>query len=424
MNILFVHEIDWLNKVVFEIHSLPELLSSFGHNVFVVDFGSLRDRRHMFDFGTLKTMEFKDVSRAHVGLWITLIRPGFIKVPFLDRASAFFTHYFEIEQAIKEKEIDAIVLYSVPTNGLQAINLARKHGVSVIFRSIDIMHMLVPHRILRQVTFSLEKWVYSHVDKILTLSPKLSDYVIRLGADRNRVELLPFGVDMNKFNPNVDTKELKEKLRITEEDKVIVFIGTLFEFSGLDSYLEQFPKVVKEIPETKLIIVGGGALLGKLKKLVVDLKLTENVVLTGFQPFDMMPRYINLADICINPFEINATTRDIIPGKIIQYLSCAKPVLATPLPGMVSLLSGPERGIVYSNIDEFAKNTVKLLKDSQMARDIGENGYRYVKNNHDEQKIARRLDMILNHLLSRRESLSTSTVGTKSPTCLKDNIRG
>ena len=179
------------------------------------------------------------------------------------------------------------------------------------------------------------------------------------------MELIPFGVDINNFNHNVDPKELKEKLGITEDNKVMVFIGTLFDFSGLDSYLEQFPKVVKEIPETKLIIAGGGALLGKLKKLVVDLKLRENVVLTDFQPFDTMLQYINLADICINAFEINSTTRDIIPGKIIQYFSCAKPVLATPLPGMVSLLSGPERGVVYSNIDEFAKNTIKLLKDGE-----------------------------------------------------------
>ena len=400
MNILFVHEVDWLQKVVFEIHSLPELLSSFGHNVFVIDFGSLHNRRHALDFGTLKAQEFNGVSRAHIGSSITLIRPGFVKAPLLDRASAFFTHYFEIERAINEKEIDAIVLYSVPTNGLQAINLARKHSVPIIFRSIDVIHMLVPHRILRPVTFSLEKWVYGHVDKILTLSPKLSDYVVRMGADRDRVELLPFGVDMNKFKPNVDTKGLKEKLRITEGDKVIVFVGTLFEFSGLDSYLEQFPKVVKEIPETKLIIVGGGALLGKLKKLIVDLELIENVVLTGFQPFDMMPQYINLADTCINPFEINSATRDIIPGKIIQYLSCAKPVLATPLPGMISLLSGPERGVVYSNIDEIAENTIKLLKDSEMARDIGENGYRYVKNNHDEKKIAHKLDRILNQIVA------------------------
>lgn len=402
MNILFIHEVDWLNKVVFEIHSLPELLSNFGHNVFVVDFGILHGRRYVLDFGTLKTKEFRDVSRAHVGSPITLIRPGFINIPFLDRASALLTHYFAIEQVIKEKKIDVIVLYSVPTNGLQAINLARKYGIPVIFRSIDIIHMLVPHKILRPITFSLEKWVYSHVDKILTLSPKLSEYVIRMGADRNKVELLPFGVDMSKFNPYVDAKGLKEKLEITEGDKVIVFIGTLFEFSGLDSYLKQFPKVVKEIPKVKLIIVGGGALFGKLKKLVNDLKLTKNVILTGFQPFDTMPQYINLADICINPFEVNVTTRDIIPGKIIQYLACGKTVLATPLPGMVSLLSGPEMGVVYSSINEFAENTVKLLKDSEMAKSIGENGYKYVKNNHDERMIAQKLEEILRELLSAK----------------------
>jgi glycosyltransferase involved in cell wall biosynthesis len=399
LNILFVHEVDWFQKVVFEIHSLPELLSSLGHNVFVVDFGSLHDRKHIFDFGTLKTKEFNGVSRAHVGSSVELIRPGFIKAPFLDRASALITHYSEINRIIKDKEIDAIVLYSVPTNGPQTITLARKYGVPVVFRSIDVIHMLVTLKLLRPSVFSLEKWVYRHVDKILTLSPKLSDYVMRMGADRNKVELLPFGVDMSKFNPNVEAEELRGKLGIAEHDKVIIYVGTLFDFSGLDVYLKRFPAVLKQFPEAKLVIVGGGALLEKLKELVVDLKISENVILTGFQPFDMMPQYINLADICINPFIVNVTTRDIIPGKIIQYLACAKPVLATPLPGMVSLLSGPERGVAYSNIDEFAENTIKLLKDSEIARGMGENGCRYVENNHDERKIAHRLEIILDQMI-------------------------
>jgi glycosyltransferase involved in cell wall biosynthesis len=140
-----------------------------------------------------------------------------------------------------------------------------------------------------------------------------------------------------------------------------------------------------------------------LQNLIVDLKLSENVILTGFQPFDMMPQYINLADICINPFVVNTTTRDIIPGKIIQYLACARPVLATPLPGMVSLLSGPERGVAYSNNDGFAENTIKLLKDTVVASDIGENGHRYVKNNYDEEKIARRLDIILDQMINDKK---------------------
>jgi len=400
LNILFVHEVDLLKKVVFEIHSWSELLSSLGHNVFVIDFEHEWSKENIFDPGTLKTKVFNNVSRTGNGSTTTLIRPGFIKTPLFDRVSSLFTHYFEIERVIKEKQIDAIILYSVPTNGYQTVKIARKHNVPVIFRSIDILHMLVPTKALRPITLSLEKWVYKHVDKILTLSPKLSEYVIRLGAEKEKVEMLPFCVDMNTFNPDVDTEDLKQKLGITEENKTVVFIGTLFEFSGLDLYIKQFPKVVKEIPDAKLIIVGGGTLLSKLKTLVVDLTLTENVVLTGFQPFDLMPQYINLADICINPFEVNATTRDIIPGKIIQYLACGKAVLATPLPGMLSMFSESKQGVVYSDIDEFADKTINLLRNHEMTSEIGRNGYNCVKGTHDEEKIGHELERILDQMIN------------------------
>ena len=400
MNILFVHEVDLLQKVVFEIHSLSEALSNFGHNVFVIDFEEPSTRLHFFDIFRLKTIVINKFERANTGAPVKLLRPGLIKFPLLDRISALVTHHFEVKNAIEKRKVDVIILYSVPTNGVQTIKLAKKNNIPVIFRSIDVPHRLVPYRALRPIIFSLEKWVYTHVDKILTLSSKLSDYVIRMGADETRVELFLFSVDMKKFKPNIDIKGLREELGTAEEDKVILFMGTLFEFSGLDLYLHQFPLVVEEFPKVKLVIVGGGVLFERLKKLARDLKIMDNVIFTGFQPFDMMPEYINLADVCINPFIINATTRDIIPGKIIQYLSCAKPVLATPLPGMTSLLPGSEQGVVYSNIDDFAKNSTRLLNDSEMAKVIGENGYHYVEDNHNEKRMSRKLDRILNQMIA------------------------
>lgn len=403
MNILFIHEIDWLQKVVYEIHSLPELLSSFGHDVYVIDLGDLSDRASRFDLGTLRTTE-SHVGRAHSESCITLIRPGLIKLPFLDRASAFFTHYFEIERILKDKRIDAVVLYSVPTDGLQTIELAREHGIPVVFRSLDILHMLVTHKMLRPVTFALEKWVYRRADRVLTESPKLSEYVVRMGADANKVEMLSLGVDMDKFNPEVDTGDIEDELGIGESDKVVVFIGTLFEFSGLDSYLEQFPLVLKEIPNARLVIVGGGPLADRLKLLVAELDLEKDVVLAGFKPFDMMPQYINLADLCINPFVVNKTTKDIIPGKISQYLACGKPVLSTPLPGMTGMIQGPDQGVVYADINEFAGNTIRLLKNPNLAEAIGENGRRYARYEHDEVRIARRLEVILHDMITFRTS--------------------
>jgi len=400
MNILFVHEVDWLNKVVFDIHDLSELLSSFGHEVFAIDFEDSWKRASIMDFGTLRTKDFGRVSRTHNGGSVILKRPGFIKLPSLDRATAYFTHYYEIEKTTKEKNIDVIVLYSVPTNGIQTLRIARKYNIPVVFRSIDILHMLVRNKILRRITYSFEKKVYSRVDKILALTPKLAEYVINMGADRNNVELLLFGVDTKRFNPNVSVEMLiKSKLGISENDKVIVFIGTLFEFSGLDRYVEQFSKVLKEIPEAKLVIVGGGYLFEKIRRIVISKGLENNVILTGFQPYELMPQYINLADICINPFQINNATRDIIPGKIYQYLACAKPVLATPLKGMKSLLPNENYGVVYSDIDEFTQNTITLLNDSGYARSIGWNGYQYCIENNDRYKIVRKFEKILKEVV-------------------------
>ena len=395
MNILFVHEVDWLNKVVFDIHDLSELLSSFGHNVFAIDLEDSWKRASIMDFGTLKTKDLGHVSRTHDDGSVILRRPGMVKLPLLDRTTAFFTHYHQIKKTVEEENIDVVVLYSVPTNGIQTLKIAKKYNVPVVFRSIDILHMLVRNKILRRITFSLEKEVYSHVDKILVLTPKLAEYVINLGADEDNVELLLFGVDTKRFNPNVNVELLRDQLGITENDRVIVFIGTLFEFSGLDKYIAQFPKVLKEVPDAKLVIVGGGYLFEELKRIVADLKLDDKIILTGFLPFEQMSQYINLADICINPFQINNATRDIIPGKIYQYLACAKPVLATPLEGMQSLLPNEDYGVVYSDIDEFGQNTVRLLKDEGYARRVGTNGCQYCVANNDRNETAHKLEEIL-----------------------------
>ena len=128
MNILFIHEIDWLRKVVFEIHTLSELLSLRGHRVYAIDYESMWKKQHAFDFGSLRTRVVDGVSRAYPDASVNLVRPGFIKIPGISRFSAWFTQCAEIRRIIKEKDIDVIILYSVPTSGMQAIHYAAEFG--------------------------------------------------------------------------------------------------------------------------------------------------------------------------------------------------------------------------------------------------------------------------------------------------------
>jgi len=412
VNILFIHEVDWLKKVVFEIHTLSEILSLSGHQVYAIDYESMWVKNKPLDFGNLRTKTLNGIARAYPEASVCLRRPGFIKFPGLSRLSAAFTHYNEIQRTIKEKDIEVIILYSVPTNGLQTIRLGKELGIPVIFRAIDIPNQLVPYPVLRPITRILERKVYSNVDLILTLSPRLSQYVSNMGAPKDKVKLLPLGVDTNLFCPNLDGLELRQKWRVDENDHIIVFIGTLFDFSGLDAFIRRFPEVLKEIPEAKLLIVGDGPQRPKLEAIITKLGLQKQTIITGFQPFHAVPQYINLATICINAFPITDTTRDIFPTKIVQYLACGKAVIATPLPGILAIAPGEHQGIVYANsLDRMVTEVISLLKSPERRQQLEQAGLSYVKQAHSYDKITHQLEARLEEVIKEKRNAEITKRG-------------
>lgn len=405
MNILFVHEVDWLRKVVYEIHTLSELLSLREHQVYAIDYESMWQKNSLFDFGSLRTTTATNVARSCQGASVSLIRPGFIKLPGLSRLSAAFTHNLEIKKTIREKRIDVIILYSVPTNGLQTLRQARMAGIPVIYRALDISNELVPYPVLRPITRLLERKVYSGADLVLSLSPKLSEYIISMGAPEKKVKLLLLGIDTKAFRPDGDSGELRREWGLGENEPVIVFIGTIFDFAGLDTFIRSFPAIAREVPGAKVLIVGDGPHRSKLHGIIAELGLQEQVLITGFQPYEMMPRYINLATLCVNPFLITDATRHIFPTKIIQYLACGKATVATPLPGMTSVAPGKGEGIVYANNPgNMASEIVSLLKSPEERRRLGQAGLNYVRQTHSYDKIAQQLERILQEVTGRREA--------------------
>lgn len=403
MNILFIHEVDWRKKVVFEIHNLAELLSILGHKVYAIDYEDTWSKNGAFDLGTPKTREFDDVCRALPEASVSLRRPGFIKIPGLSRLSAGFTHYREIQKTIKEKNIDVIMLYSVPTNGLQSIYLAKKFHIPVVFRSIDVVNQLVSYPMLRPATKILEKKVYSRVDEILAITPHHLQYVISMSAPESKVKLLLLPIDTNLFHPSVNCSEVRQKWGFSEKDQVIVFVGTLFEFSGLDGFIHQFPRIAEQVPEAKLLIVGDGPQRSKLEGIIAKLGLQKQVTITGFEPYQTMPQYISLATVCINPFLVTDATEDIFPGKIIQYIACGKATVATPSLGIKSLLSDKSCGVVYANgTDDMVREIVSLLKSVEYRQQLERAGLKYVKQKHDHMAIAHQLEANLEDVIKEK----------------------
>ena len=380
MNILIIHEIDWINKVIFEPHHLSELFSKSGHNVFVIDCPDTKNKNIR---SGLKTEIISNYSRIYDDASITLIHPPSILIKGLNRISHFLSCKKIIKQTILENKIDIILLYGAITNGIQTIQIAKELKIPVVYRLLDISHGLVKIPIAKNLAKKYESIVLSNSIKVLATTPDLSRYAIEMGAKKNSVEYFHLGIDTRYFKPLDKDIVIAKSLGISNNDNVIVFIGTIYPFAGLIELVYDFEKIEEQNPNTKLLIVGGGPSYNKLQKLVIKKKLESKIILTNFKSQKDIPKYISLADICINPFQINYVTNRVLPTKILEYFACGKPVLSTPLAGTKELLPDEKYGILYSSSEDFAKTLSTLLLNKDKLKQLGKQACEYAQKNHN-----------------------------------------
>ena len=388
MNILVIHEIDWINKVIFEPHHLSELFSKSGHNVFVIDCPDNENKTFTSGF---RTKIIHNYSRVYDDASITLIHPPSILIKGLTRISHFLTCKKTIKETILKNKIDIIFLYGSITNGIQTLQISKELQIPVIFRLLDIAHGLVKIPILKNLAKKYESIVLSNSIKVLATTPDLSRYAIEMGAKKESVESFPLGVNTDNFKPLERDVSFRESLGISENDDVIVFVGTIYPFAGLIPIINNFKNIKKENQNIKLLIVGGGPSYSQLEQLVIEKNLESEIILTNFINQNEIPKYISLADICINPFEINYLTNRILPTKIIEYFACGKPVLSTPLFGTKELLPDEKFGILYSNSTNFVTILPTLLLNKNKLKQLGKQAFEYAQKTHDWKILSKQL---------------------------------
>jgi glycosyltransferase involved in cell wall biosynthesis len=387
VKLLVVHEVNYLEKIIYEFQILPEILSMLGHEVTIIDYNDSWKSSSGNGYG-LKTRVHAAVHRAYPQASVTVRRPGMIHLPMLSRVSGAVTSGLEVRRFLREHPVDAVLLYGLPTVGVQSLFAARRHKLPVIFRSIDVLHRLVPWTSLALATRVLERYVYRNVDAIFPVTLHLKKHILSYSVPESRIRVLPSGVDTELFSPGPRNTELLRGWGIGSEDPVILFMGTIYKFSGLDRVIVEFSKVLSRHADARLLIVGCGEDEQRLKQLSAQKGLSSHIIFGGLQPYSALVDIIRSSDICINPFELNGITRDILPTKLFQYLACGKPVVATELPGTIPFLSGPEHGMIYCSLESITECIGNLLDAPERRAELGRNGIEITQAKYEWKQIA------------------------------------
>jgi len=216
------------------------------------------------------------------------------------------------------------------------------------------------------VTF-FEKQVPKRVKLVTTNTMFMKENLIQWGVLPERIVYLPNGVDRERFSPPAPAEvEILRKNLGLEKKKVIAYIGTLSLVSHpVDLLIEAFPIVKQTVPESVILLVGGGEDIEKLKRQAREIGIIHDVHFCGRVPPDTVPQYYALADVSVDPVYDNPAARGRSPLKLFESWACGVPFVTADVGDRRQLMDNPQAGMLAHPGDpvSLAKDIIHVLSN-------------------------------------------------------------
>ena len=394
MRILLVQESDWIDRNPHQQHHLIERLSLKEHEIVVIDYDidwKNNPKKKIFN----KRIVFNDVFKIYRNAKITVIRPFSLKIPVLEYVSVWFSHRKEIKRQINEFKPDVIIGLGI-INTYIASKFAKKNIIPFVYYWIDVLHTLVPSKIFHPLGRFFERTALKNSSKVITINEKLSEYVSQIGIKNENISVIKPGVDLERYAPKIGGHNIREKYGIKKDDNVLFFMGWLYRFSGLKEVALDLIKSSDN--DTKLLVVGDGDAFDELKTIKEQYDTRSQLILTGKQPFEIIPQFLSLSTICLLPsYPDEQIMQNIVPIKIYEYMAAGKPVISTPLAGMIKEF-GDNNGVIYVAEPKDVLEKVNELIDNDSIKKEGVKAQRFVKA-HNWTKAAYNFERLLKEII-------------------------
>jgi phosphatidyl-myo-inositol alpha-mannosyltransferase len=204
-----------------------------------------------------------------------------------------------------------------------------------------------------------------HLHRAIAVSEPARAFVNRYFPEFD-MKVIPNGVDVDVYKPgHTPIRHLRD------ENLNILFVGRLEKRKGLGDLLRAFRAMSSRVPQSRLIIVGDGPLRGRVESYIGRHRL-NNVVMAGYVPDSVKPRYYASADIFCAP----ATGAESFGIVLLEALASGVPVVATEVPGYMSVLEPGRDSITVppKNWRELAASLVILARDAELRSRLGDYG--------------------------------------------------
>jgi len=286
-------------------------------------------------------------------------------------------------------------------NGLAANFVSNALGIHSIYEVRGLWEIT---RISRQpywknseyyeMMWRLEAQAANEADTVICITEALKDEMISRGVDKEKIRVVPNGVDINRFVPRDKDKKLENELKL-DGKKVIGYVGSIVQYEGLDYLLEALAILKKRgITNLALLIVGDGDKLEDIKALSSKLELDDITTFTGRVPHEKVTNYYSLIDIAPFPRKSLPVTEMVSPLKPFEAMALNKIILASDVAALKEIIDNGVNGFLFKkdNVNDLANNLELLIKKPDLGKKFNPRGW--VQENRNWEYVTNELEDI------------------------------
>ena len=336
-------------------------------------------------YGTSEAVEIVD------GLRFYRTRPSgslFERLPVLNQYAVISAARRRLEEVAKLEHPNLLHAHSPALNGVAAVQAGRRLGLPVVYEmrasweDAAVDHGTTTEGSARyRLSRGLETWVLRRADAVTTICEGLRQDIVARGIPPGKVTVIPNAVDVERFPPiEAADAELRGRLGL-DGAFVLGFLGSFYGYEGLDIAVEAMPRILGEVPNARLMLVGGGLEEERLRARVERLGLGAQVLMIGRVPHEQVERYYSLVDLLVYPRRSIRLTETVTPLKPLEAMAQGKLLIASDVGGHRELIRDGETGFLFApdRADALAEAVGRALAERDRWDEMRRSGRRFVE---------------------------------------------
>lgn len=308
------------------------------------------------------------------------------------RIIAFFSFMFSsILTALRLKDVDLVLGTTPPIfQAVSAWVVASLRGkpflleVRDLWPEFGISMGVLKNPLIIALSRWLENFLYKRANHILVNSPAYREYMLAKGVPANKVTYIPYGTDVDMFNPSIDGSSIRKELDL-ENKFAVLYAGALGQANDIDTLLRTAERLKKE-ERIKFVLFGDGKEKTRLVTEAQNRNLT-NVIFAGTRPKKDMPMVVASADACLAILQDIPAFRTTYPNKVFDYMAAGRPSIIV-IDGITrELIESSHGGVYVTPADDamLAQKILDLAHNPEQAKTMGANARDYLVKNLDRR---------------------------------------